>query len=517
MSDEKFEPKIVGFLCNWCSYRAADLAGTARIAYAPNVRIIRVMCSGRVDPTFVLKALSLGADGVMIAGCHPGECHYLEQNYKAMRRFNMLQHTLQAMGVEEQRVQLVWASAAEGQQLAEAIDKLVADIKAAGPARLVPELGREWRANRRRCRTSSTNTTRRWRYPNEHDSQHCRPARQEAPPKGKLAIYWAASCGGCEISILGIDTKILDVADGLRYRLLSLYRRRQGPRRRKDGMTARSTSACSTAACVPANRNTWHSCCGASRKCWWRSAPVPAKAAFPGWPTCTPARRSSTTLTRKPSSTDNPRHRGRKPETEVDEGTLHLPVFYDTLKTLDQTVHVDYYLPGCPPEVGSDLGGHRGDRDRQVASGRVGDRCQHDRLRHLPPHANRKEDQEVQADLGDHSGSGYLPAGTGYHLLRYRHAGRMRLSLPAGQLALHRLLRPQRRRGGLRRPVDERLGFGDRFGRSARRLTRLFARASPIRWVRSIDSAWREVLCVAASDPRLATAMGSKRGTAEAS
>ena len=133
MSDDKFEPKIVGFLCNWCSYRAADLAGTARIAYAPNVRIIRVMCSGRVDPTFVLKALSLGADGVMIAGCHPGECHYLEQNYKAMRRFNMLQHTLKAMGVEEERVQLVWASAAEGQQLAEAIDKLVADIKELGP------------------------------------------------------------------------------------------------------------------------------------------------------------------------------------------------------------------------------------------------------------------------------------------------------------------------------------------------------------------------------------------------
>jgi F420-non-reducing hydrogenase iron-sulfur subunit len=133
MSDKEFEPKIVGFLCNWCSYRAADLAGTARIAYAPNVRIIRVMCSGRVDPTFVLKALSLGADGVMIAGCHPGECHYIEQNYKAMRRFNMLQHTLKAMGVEENRVQLVWASAAEGQQLAEALDKLVADVRDLGP------------------------------------------------------------------------------------------------------------------------------------------------------------------------------------------------------------------------------------------------------------------------------------------------------------------------------------------------------------------------------------------------
>jgi F420-non-reducing hydrogenase iron-sulfur subunit len=133
MSQANFEPKIVGFLCNWCSYRAADLAGIARITHAPNVRIIRVMCSGRVDPTFVLKALSLGADGVMIAGCHPGECHYVDQNYKAMRRYHLLKHTLHAMGVEPDRVRLVWASAAEGQQLAEAIDGLVADVRKLGP------------------------------------------------------------------------------------------------------------------------------------------------------------------------------------------------------------------------------------------------------------------------------------------------------------------------------------------------------------------------------------------------
>lgn len=133
MSDDTFEPKIVGFMCNWCSYRAADLAGSARIKYAQNVRIVRVMCSGRIDPTFVMKALSLGADGVMVAGCHPGECHYLTQNYKAMRRFHMLKHTLKQMGVEDERVRLVWASAAEGQQLAEAIDELVDDIRKLGP------------------------------------------------------------------------------------------------------------------------------------------------------------------------------------------------------------------------------------------------------------------------------------------------------------------------------------------------------------------------------------------------
>lgn len=133
MSDVKFEPKIVGFLCNWCSYRAADLAGTARIKFAPNVRIIRVMCSGRVDPSFVFKALADGADGVMIAGCHPGECHYIEQNYKAMRRYGIIKHTLEAMGLESDRVRLVWASAAEGQLLAEHIDKLVEDVRKLGP------------------------------------------------------------------------------------------------------------------------------------------------------------------------------------------------------------------------------------------------------------------------------------------------------------------------------------------------------------------------------------------------
>src|SRR4030067_3138134 len=114
-----FDPKIVAFLCNWCSYRAADLAGTARMKYLPNIRILRVMCSGRVDPAFVMKAFALGADGVMIAGCHPGECHYLEQNYKTMRRYEMLRHTLRAMGMEDDRRRLQWASAAGGAAVAQ--------------------------------------------------------------------------------------------------------------------------------------------------------------------------------------------------------------------------------------------------------------------------------------------------------------------------------------------------------------------------------------------------------------
>lgn len=130
---ENFEPVIIGFTCNWCSYRAADLAGTARVKYPPNVRLIRLMCSGRLDPAFVLKALAEGADGVLITGCHPGECHYLEQNYKALRRYLLLRRTLAGLGIEPGRVKLVWASAAEGVRLAQEIATLVEEVRALGP------------------------------------------------------------------------------------------------------------------------------------------------------------------------------------------------------------------------------------------------------------------------------------------------------------------------------------------------------------------------------------------------
>jgi len=131
--NETFEPVIIGFTCNWCSYRAADLAGTARIKYPANIRLVRLMCSGRLDPTFVLKAFASGADGVFISGCHPGECHYIEQNYKALRRYLLLRRVLTQMGVEPGRIKLVWASAAEGVRLAEQIGVFTEEVRALGP------------------------------------------------------------------------------------------------------------------------------------------------------------------------------------------------------------------------------------------------------------------------------------------------------------------------------------------------------------------------------------------------
>ncbi len=131
-----FKPTIVSFLCNWCSYTGADLAGTSRMKYAPNVRVIRVMCSGRVDPTFVLSAFQEGADGVLICGCHPGDCHYHEGNYKCLRRYHLLQKYLQQMGIHKDRLRLAWISASEGKQFAELADEMTRTVIELGPCKI---------------------------------------------------------------------------------------------------------------------------------------------------------------------------------------------------------------------------------------------------------------------------------------------------------------------------------------------------------------------------------------------
>ena len=135
-----WSPKIVAFFCNWCTYLAADLAGTSRMKYAPNVRVIRVMCSGRIDPQFVLDAFAKGADGVLIGGCHPGDCHYQEGNYKTLRRFHLLKPMLKAMGLEEDRFRLEWISASEADRLKVVVDDMVEKVQKLGPLHLqVPD------------------------------------------------------------------------------------------------------------------------------------------------------------------------------------------------------------------------------------------------------------------------------------------------------------------------------------------------------------------------------------------
>lgn len=135
-----FEPKIVAFFCNWCTYMASDLAGTSRLIYAPNARVIRMMCSGRVDPQFVLHAFKNGADGVLIGGCHPGDCHYQEGNYKALRRYKLLREMLKQFGIEPERLRLEWIAASEGDRVKQVVDEMTDEIRKLGPLNLNQEL-----------------------------------------------------------------------------------------------------------------------------------------------------------------------------------------------------------------------------------------------------------------------------------------------------------------------------------------------------------------------------------------
>jgi F420-non-reducing hydrogenase iron-sulfur subunit len=132
-SPAAFQPRLVAFVCNWCTYAGADLAGTSRLAYAPNVRIVKLPCTGRIDPLFILKAFEGGADGVLVSGCHPGDCHYTSGNYHARRRWAIFRRLLAFTGIDEQRVFFSWVSAAEGQKFADLINDVTAKVRAVGP------------------------------------------------------------------------------------------------------------------------------------------------------------------------------------------------------------------------------------------------------------------------------------------------------------------------------------------------------------------------------------------------
>ena len=139
-----WEPKLLGFLCTWCSYTGADLAGTARIKYPPNLRVVRVMCSGRVDPNFILDGLAKGADGVLVCGCHPGDCHYVEGNYKCLRRLALTRRLVEQMGIDPRRLRLEWVSASEGQRFTDVVREFTEEVRTLGPLHL-----QEWAFDRR--------------------------------------------------------------------------------------------------------------------------------------------------------------------------------------------------------------------------------------------------------------------------------------------------------------------------------------------------------------------------------
>lgn len=146
MTQQKWEPKIVAFVCNWCTYTGADLAGTSRMKYPANAKMIRVMCSGSIDPVFIIKAFERGADGVLVSGCHPNDCHYNAGNFHARRRWDFFHELLDFIGIEKERLQFSWISASEGKKFADVIAKVTKDIKTLGPFTAYKKMNSEFTA-----------------------------------------------------------------------------------------------------------------------------------------------------------------------------------------------------------------------------------------------------------------------------------------------------------------------------------------------------------------------------------
>src|SRR5512141_1036833 len=185
------EPRIVAFLCNWCAYQAADRAGQAKLEYPQTLLTVRVMCTGRVEPAFVLQAFREGADGVLVAGCHPGDCHYVDGNLRAAARHEVLSRALAQSGIEPARFRLVWASATEAEPLADAVRAMTEELRALGPL--------DYRARALDAVDDAIRLA-----PHRLDALGHRVAAPRAPGKPRVAFYWNASCGGCEEAVLDL-------------------------------------------------------------------------------------------------------------------------------------------------------------------------------------------------------------------------------------------------------------------------------------------------------------------------
>ena len=144
MSEEKFQPKIVAFVCNWCTYTGADLAGTSRLKYQPNVRLIRLPCTGRIDPVFIIKAFEKGADGVLVSGCHPGDCHYNLGNLHARRRFILFSELMNYIGIDSSRLHFSWVSASEGKKWVDVINEVINKVREVGPFKKYQKINKEF-------------------------------------------------------------------------------------------------------------------------------------------------------------------------------------------------------------------------------------------------------------------------------------------------------------------------------------------------------------------------------------
>lgn len=367
-----FEPRIVAFFCNWCTYLAADLAGTSRVKYAPNIRVVRTMCSGRVDPQFVLDAFAHGADGVLIGGCHPGDCHYQEGNYKTLRRVIALRPLLREMGIEDERFRLEWISASEAERLKTVVNDMVEKLRALGPRFERGKTGAGLGGGRGETAVpSSAGQPEEAHCSGEIDDtragsnaealvadaerqeaaskpRHLSPVSGVVSSKPRVAFYWCASCGGCDETVLDLDERVLDVvaAVDIVFWPVALDFKRRDLEAMPDGSIL-------AAFVNGAVRNTeQQEMAHLLRKKSKIIVALGSCAQLGGVPGLAnlASRQSilSSSFCESPS-TVNPENVFPQTQHRVNGFSVSLPELTETVHKLDDVVEVDYYLPGCPP------------------------------------------------------------------------------------------------------------------------------------------------------------------------
>ena len=454
-------PASCAFFCNWCTYTAADLAGVSRLKYAANIRVIRLMCSGRVDPQFILDALARGADGVLIGGCHPGDCHYVEGNYKMLRRFQMLKRMLKDLGIEEQRVRLEWISAAEGEKVKRVVNEMVGQVQKLGPLGMPAEVrgvgqgnGTFRRASGGERRRVRLRLRRRKTSPLSQPPKHMKPTplvpspapasgsdmrcavRPEhsaltrlprlfrlsdfrfricfgfrvsdfgfhlpaapepastlnfmsASSKPKVAFYWCASCGGCEETVVdlaedilgvvaAVDIVLWPVAMDFKYKSIEAMPDKSITATLLNG-AIRSTEQEEMARLMRRKSQfliAYGSCAV--------SGGIPGLAnQFPREQILKFNYEDAPTL-----GNGGPKTRPQLKFAEAGR-EVSLPELHNVVRSLDQVVDVDYYVPGCPHAQPHQGRHHRAPR-RQAAAQRLGPGARHRPVRRVLA-------QEVQA------------------------------------------------------------------------------------------------------------------------
>ena len=328
------EPRIVAFLCNWCAYQAADRAGQAKLAYPQSLLTVRVMCTGRVEPAFVLQAFREGADGVLVAGCHPGDCHYVDGNLRAAARHAVLSRALAQAGIEPARFRIAWASGSEAERFAELVSEMTDDLRALGPldyrARALEEVEEAIRL-----------------APHRLDGmEEVAPAPPAARPK--LAFYWNASCGGCEEAVvdLGADlATLLGKVDVVLWPVALDYKR-QDVEALPDGAI---DVAFVNGAVRLTEQDEWAQLLRRKARILVAFGACAHLGGVVGLGNLGDRREILEAAYRRPPSVSNPG--GPLPGQPVQAGghDLTLPVLLSRTLPLGDVVPVDYVLPGCPP------------------------------------------------------------------------------------------------------------------------------------------------------------------------